>query len=605
MRWLLRGQVAIIAVVAAACSGSKSAGPKQTVATSLAVGQSIVLPDSGQISTHLTVNAGEQYMIAVVNTANASAYSENFVLHGTGTAAAASAVRIAPLTATRAPLGPRAASAQFHPHLGTAGAIDPHLAMLEHDRTLVRNLIAKRGNPIASFSARRAARIRAGGAAALRAGGPIAAGTTPGVISDTVGTTSRVFIRNNISGSCASVDTVTARTVYASSKLLVLEDVASAYAHQLDAFYVDTLAPEYDAKTYPEVVANFGDPLLVDTLLTRKGRVTVLFSPVLNTVLKGVAGFVNPCDFFPTNSAPPTSDTAVRSNETEIFYAFVPDSGWPPVDWKRFIRSVSAHETKHVASFAQHLVDSAASFEESWLEEATAQASAEIWMRQFTGEHWKGNNGYSVSVGCELSTSICPATIPFDLSQSHFVWLYEFLSRLETESVLGPSTEAKYGGSWSFARWATDQYGASEGTFLKAIIDDRTNTGLANLSAHTGRPIAEMLLDFYLASASNHDTAGFVPQDAALTLPSWDERDIYAQLNMVIPRFFALPYPLVPRPISSGAFDIAVSGIRGGGASVFLLSTSGSGSQHIALNGSNGLSVAPSTALRLGIVRVR
>jgi hypothetical protein len=331
----------------------------------------------------------------------------------------------------------------------------------------------------------------------------------------------------------------------------------------------------------------------------------VLFSPVLNTILQGVAGFVNPCDFFPNNSAPASSDTAIRSNETEIFYAFVPDSGWPPQYWTLFIRSVAAHESKHVASFAQHLLDNAASFEELWLEEATAQASAEIWMRQFTPARWKGNNDFAVSLGCELIANSCGGVDPLDLSQSHFVWLYQFLTALESESVIGGTTEAKYGGAWSFARWAADQYGASEPSFFKAIIDDPVNTGLANMAARTGQSPGTMLLDFYLATAANDYTAGFTPANRLLTLPSWDQRDIYAQLNAGIPSYFTVPYPLVPRVVASGTLNTTVLGIEGGGASIFNLSAVAAGTQTLALESGTGGALAAGSAFRMGILRVQ
>jgi hypothetical protein len=605
-----------LSVIALACAGSVLAGcggsekataPTATAPVALGVGQALLV-DSGQTTAQLTLTTGGQYMIAVVNTTPSTASIESFTLAGEGPSGT-----VAP--SAHAPAEPvpsvSTQAVRFRPHAPIGRGpqpLDAHLIMLEHDRALVHQLIARRGNPITSArdQARRAS-LRAAAAVA-----PAAKGVTlgarsigaPGVISSTVGDSSRVYIRQSLTGSCADVDTVTARTVYVSQKLRILEDIASPYAGQLDSFYVDTLAPEYDATTYGEVATNFGDPLLIDDSLSSAGRVTVLFSPVLNTILQGVAGFVNPCDFFPTNSAPASSDTAVRSNQTEIFYAFVPDSGWPPQYWTLFIRSVAAHETKHVASFAQHLYDNAPNFEELWLEEATAQASAEIWMRHYTPSQWKGNNDFAVSLGCELITGSCGAVDPLDLSQSHFVWLYNFLTSLESESIIGGTTEAKYGGAWSFARWAADQYASSEPAFFKAIIDDPVNTGLPNVAAHTGASIGTMLVDFYLATASNDYASNFAAQRVLTTLPSWNQRDIYAELHADIPSYFAVPYPLVPRTASSGSLDVSVSGIQGGGASVILLTATASGTQTLTLESGTGGALAAGAGLRLGVIRV-
>jgi hypothetical protein len=615
------GALSVAVAVAVGCGGSDKATAPTHGAIALSVGQALLL-DSGRVATTLSLAAGAQYMIAVVNTTPSGTAAADFTLAGTGpdSAAASPAGASRPILPSAPPAPTQGNAIRFRVppgahHLG-AGTPDPHLSMLEHDRELVHRLIARRGNPITSArdqagrALRRAAvraMTRSPGAGLGPATAPVR-GTTgarvPGRISATVGDTSLVFVRNNIMGSCGDADTVMARTAYASRWLLVLEDVQSAYANQLDTFYTNTLAPEYDAKTYGEVTANFGDPLLIDDSLSSAGRVTVLFSPVLNTELQGVAGFVNPCDFFANNDAPATSDTAIRSNETEIFYGFVPDSGWPPQYWTLFIRSVAAHESKHIASFAQHFLDNAQNFEELWLEEATAQASAEIWIRQFAPEHWKGNNDFQASLGCELIPNSCGRIVPLDLSQSHFVWLYEFLSNVESESVIGPTTEAKYGGAWSFARWAADQSATTEAAFFKAIVDDPVHTGLANLAARTGQSPGTMMLDFYLAMATNDYGAGFAPASRLLTVPSWDQRDIYSRLNGGIPSFFTRPYPLVPRAVDSGTFSTTVLGLKGGGASIFQLNAVGSGSETITIETGAGGALPAGNAFRLGVVRV-
>ena len=82
-----------------------------------------------------------------------------------------------------------------------------------------------------------------------------------------MGATNKIFIRNTLSGSCGAVDTVTARTAFKSNKLIVLEDNATPGAGTFDAFYSTVFAPEYDSVTYGEVSTNFGDPLLIDSVI--------------------------------------------------------------------------------------------------------------------------------------------------------------------------------------------------------------------------------------------------------------------------------------------------------------------------------------------------
>lgn len=364
----------------AACSSGKAtnSGPPGT-GVSLNVGQSAIFSDSVPSNIKLSVASNAQYLFTVVNTANNSSTGETFVVHGSGApagdmamAAAAARARTAPIRAT--------AGAPRRPHILSAAAQAAHLAMLDNDRKIYQRIRANGG-----FAALRAryrptttARATAALVHSLAPPPPV-----PGKINPIVGAMNRLFVRNSLAGSCGSVDTVTARTAFVSNRLIVLEDVSSPSAGTLDTFYSTVFAPEYDAVSYPEVLANFGDPLLIDSIigdsLAHLGRVTTLLSPVLNNQLHGVAGFVNPCDFLTNGTvlSGPTPDT-VRSNDTEIFYLFTPDASFPVADWEPFIRSVAAHESKHVASFAQHLFDNSASFEESWLEEATAQMSADV-----------------------------------------------------------------------------------------------------------------------------------------------------------------------------------------------------------------------------------
>lgn len=590
----------------AACSSGSSTNPHPGSSLSLNVGQSANFLDSVPQNINLSVSGGAQYIIAVLNTSADRTVAENFDLVGSGGPHNVVSNR-PPIAAARTALrtlGPPQRRIQMPSAEGAA----VHMAMLDSDREIFRRIQANGGLAAIRARFRAAQQGRSRDALSARA----MPGPPPGKIDTIVGHNSRLFIRTTLAGSCGKVDTVTARTVAVTSKLIVLEDNASATAGTIDAFYT-ALANEYDAKTYPEVLQNFGDPLLIDSVvgdsLAHLHRVAALFSPVLNTTLHGVAGFVNPCDFLPNGFVFTSPVDTVRSNDTEIFYGFVPDNvsanGFKTAQWEPFIRSVSAHETKHVASFAAHINNPAVkSFETSWLEEATAQASAEIWSRNFLAATWKGNATYNQTVGCELGQS-CPGyTGPVTYSDSHLVFLYFFMDSLTNESVLGPATVAKYGGSWMFARWTADQFATDEAAYFKSIID-ATDTGLVNLSARTGRPANELMLDYYLALASNNITSGFVPTDPRLTEPSYNLRNIFLGISQLGDPNFTLAYPLVPLPVSSGSFDSPVVGLRGGGAAVFLLSTSGTGTQAISVK-ENGVPIsAGSSGLRFGIVRVQ
>jgi hypothetical protein len=66
---------------------------------------------------------------------------------------------------------------------------------------------------------------------------------------------------------------------------------------------------------YPKLVANFGDPLALDSLLDRNDRIAIVLTPMVNAW--GIGGLVVSCDFYPATIAP-------SSNTGEVLYAPVP-----------------------------------------------------------------------------------------------------------------------------------------------------------------------------------------------------------------------------------------------------------------------------------------
>src|SRR5690606_18790484 len=117
-----------------------------------------------------------------------------------------------------------------------------------------------------------------------------------------------------------------------------------------------------------------------------------------------------------------------------------------------------------------------------------------------------------------------------------------------------------YGSGWGFVRWAVDHYAADEAAFLRALTQERSLAGVANLSARTGRPFAEMLADYMLALATD-DRPGFSPARAQLRMPSWNLTDLFAGISENL-QGFPGPHPLVPRAITFGSFNVSVPSLR-------------------------------------------
>jgi hypothetical protein len=603
LKWypLAAGLGAVISMAACGSSDNGATNPHPASTLNLSVGQSAVFLDSAHMLTRIQVQSGARYLIAVVNTDASNSSLEDFDLHGTFATSTASVTTVqqakpaSPLRAASAAHGPRGNPAVSGAELRrlmavSARAEQAHLRRMEVDRALA----TRYGNPLPKLVARQA-RLTA---AAQTSAQPL--GTTSSALggpATTIGGVTRFFVRR-WGQSCGDVDTIGARTVAISSKVIVVADTTSSWTTRPDSGFYQTLADEYSSLTYPMVSTYIGDPLLMDGSLSKVGKVTVVITPRLNAD-QGIAAFVNPCDWL----------AETGSNVSETIYNWVADpvSGYPLDLWERFLRPTLVHETKHVASFAQRYSDGGV-FETVWLEEATAQMSSEIWMRNFDQTGWKSNAGFDATLGCEFVTSnpCYSDSKPAGLF-NHLEFLYQYLDSASDppdREALGTTIESEYGGGWSFARWTADQYASSEQSFMHGIIDDQTNISVQNLMARSGQSAAALQVYWVLATAL--DSVQVTPTDPRLTVPSFDFANIYAVADSVFTETFPRLEPVWPNQVSSGSFDRTVTGVPGlAGTSYIVLTATSTGAQTLELRSGSGGNLTSGSGLRVGIVRVQ
>jgi hypothetical protein len=409
------------------------------------------------------------------------------------------------------------------------------------------------------------------------------------------------------------------RTIYSGTRAIVVEDIANTLAGTMNSYFED-IGSEFDNNMFSILQTNFGNPLKMDAELDANGKIIMLFSEKIND-RGGVAGYVLNCDFFP-KAGFGDETTFPGSNEGEVFYAIVPTSpnrGFDqdnatlnPDEWRRVMRSVIIHEVKHVTSFAEHF-SRGADAEETWLEEGTAMLAEELWGRTVYGNTAKGNAAYRQTLYCELRpTPDFPecADKPV-IMLDHFARLYDYLDNPKNLSPflidrsLDPDATF-YGSTWWLVRWAIDQSGTSDAAFMTAFTQEPALSGIANLSARTGRSWAELLADWTLMNAVD-DLPGFTPERVQLTEPSWNTRDIFAKLRQDRPAFFGKSYPLTPQQVSFGNFTAAPEGtgisVRAGSAAYFELSGTQAGKQYLDLQSPAG--AAPPATFGISIVRVQ
>ena len=329
---------------------------------------------------------------------------------------------------------------------------------------------------------------------------------------------------------CTRFTPITARVAWVGRRIAILEDTSTVIdgvrtlAGTQDALFAQVGA-ELDSLGW-SIVRRFGDPLVMDKRLDDDGRVAIVLTPRMNTILGGgaLAATVT-CDLFPRAQFP-------ASDMGEIIYAQVPTVAQPgdapgtPTRWRREMRATLVHELKHIASYAERIVRGQP-LEESWLEEATARHAEELFARAIYGHAQNGNVAFSTSLACEITGTGCPDA-PRAV-QPHLEGLYEMLWSSAARSPLGPTSagdDSFYGSAWAFTRWALDQHGADESTLFTALTTGG-QSGLANLEARLQRPWEELLPEWALAMMV--DDAG-VPVPSRLTFPSWNLRSQFRGL---------------------------------------------------------------------------
>lgn len=552
----------------------------------MAVGQSIsFLTDQAVRCNELSVTSG-RYLISLFNTSTIPTSGGTVSLKG----ASASAVppSSAPGVTQQRALGTPSRSPAFNAALASDANARAHLTILEQNRQVYAQF--RRSASLESIK-RQANQSRARAQAV--------------VVPPTVGAQVTLKWRGLASTSCDTFTDVTARVVSVTAHGIVLEDNASPTAGQIDPELV-SLGQLFETRLYP-IEANFGDINAWDVAgaLDNPGRVLMLFTPGENVPFQGggiVLGHVSACDLFPT-----TLQGAAGSNQSKIFYARVPTTlvgtaytQDTKAAWFAQMPGVIVHEAKHITSFAERINRDADTFEDSWLEEATAQIAPEIYSRSvYPATVWKGNTTYASSLFCDarIGNPICPNG-QF-LMQNHFNFLRDYYAKTQSKSILSPGSSDGdiYGSAWMFVRWLIDQYGgATESVMLKGLVQEPHLSGVANVSARTGQTFGALLADWSLAVVADDYPGLAPPVGAKYTFPSWNMRSIWSGYAS---DFNISASPLQELLLSFGAFNVT-GALPGGGMAILELSGAQTAKQLLDMS-----DLPAGTTIRMSILRVQ
>jgi hypothetical protein len=538
-------------------------------ARTLAVGESFVTDASGSIGCN-ELPAGGSYIVTVFNGATSPTTTARFDLRGTAGGSSARVPANQPVAVVPIPIAAPA---------GGSTTRSAHMARLDEDRALLERFGAPRR------SARAPSYSRAGSVPV-----PLAVGST---------TTINYHYANC---TAAGTTSITARVVYVGAHAVVLEDVAGPLAGTLDADLI-AMADQFERVSYP-LLLNFGDPLAYDSKTDGNGHLVMLFTPRVNATGPSLLGFVTACDLYPVQTDP----AVAGSNEGEIFYArAVTDTSSTSTslngraEWLRQMPATLIHEAKHIISYAERLSRGATVFEQTWLEEGTAQIASELFGRTLHGNGWRGDAGYTPALWCEARPTMAGCAGGVLAMTNHFTFLANYLRNFQNKSILsGAEDKDIYGSAWLFTRWLMDTYGgADEGTFLRSIVQSSTLTGAANVEAVTGKKFPQLLAEYSLMVAADN-----LPNMAGPYVePSWNLPDVLLGLSDPGSQ---PPVALSWRQNAGGSFAVTSRGLKGGGAALVRLDAGApEATQLLDLRTSQSTPLTSASPIGLAVLRIQ
>jgi hypothetical protein len=349
-------------------------------------------------------------------------------------------------------------------------------------------------------------------------------------------------------------------------------------------------ATQFDTLIAPVVEANFGTPHSIDA----QPRAVMLFTRAVNSIASSpgtyVAGFYYQRDLLPKVQG--AQSVCPGSNETEIFYLMVPDTGGVAGNkfTRQFVDSVTigtiGHEYQHLINASRRMfVTRTDAAEEVWLNEGLSHVAEELLFHR--------------SAGLAPGQRIAADRLADPRVRDAYGWFMSpNLARLRSY-LLAPEFASPFasddeistrGAAWSFLRFAADQsVPVAAQPALWARLVNSSTAGLANLKAALGRDPLALARDWAVATAVDGLVAGL---PSALTQPSWDLRSAWPQWRGA--------YPVRLRtPNEGGTLTVA---LRGTGAAFISFSTLAGRESLLDFSSSGGPAV---TAISVTLVRIR
>jgi len=395
---------------------------------------------------------------------------------------------------------------------------------------------------------------------------------------------------------CTNPDFRIGRVMAVTNKAIIVADTANPPG----GFTVDefkSIGATFDSQINPIDSAAFGNVTDIDN----NGHVILFFTRAVNELTpqgspSGVfLGFYYRRDLYPrTGSA---DGDCPGSNQAEMFYLIVPDTGALINGNRRTKQQVVVWTNGTVAHEYQHLINAAGRmygpnpngvFEEKWLDEGLAHIAEDLNFWAASG--MKPRTNADVSLFNDPHISDAYGTY----ANNNMLRYARYLANTATQAPLGSDANdddlQTRGAIWSLLRYLADQkFGASENTLWNALANSRT-AGMANLAAALGTAPNSMIRDWAISVLMDDNAPGVDPR---FTQPSWNSRSIISAGG--------LAYPLVTRTLSDGVTGTMT--LDGDGVTYLRFSVPNGQDALFTVTSSNGQPLA--AGVRLAVVRTK
>ncbi|HEX2079554.1 MAG TPA: Ig-like domain-containing protein [Longimicrobium sp.] len=364
---------------------------------------------------------------------------------------------------------------------------------------------------------------------------------------------------------CSTFDTRTGRVMAVGTRVIVIADTTNPSGGLTAGDYA-AIADSFDTRIHPVVTGAFGTPSDRDN----NQRVIAFYTRAVNELTPPASGaYVG--GFFFSRDLRSAADCPT-SNVGEMFYMLAADPSGVVNGNKRdidFIMDVTfgtlAHEYQHLINASRRMLVNTpwnGQLEEIWLDEGLAHIAEELMFYAGAGVGPRSNlEAAALFDGAQAQTAF------FRYAEANYARLRRWLLSPHTNGPFQNDGDlATRGAIWAFLRYAADRRGGTESTFWNSLVNTG-NTGLANLQAVVGTDPLPWFRDFGAAMYADDMAPGGSPQ-AIYTQPSWNFRDVYANLDYDPGPDCDCIYPLVPGNLTNGVAESVT--LSNGGAAAYL-----------------------------------